>query len=212
VRRFLRILRAGATVVSLLLCITCLALWVATYFGWVYGSHQWVVQDQGWVQSRQWSLSAGHGGLEVMFGSTWYSKEFIDGGGRRWVQRTFALSYRRGRSIYPSDQFGNIAGIRHYAKGAGFAWVQTETSPPGKYTAPRLGDDAHILVAPLWFLALLFAIAPTLAAKRWRRRRREARKGLCSRCGYDLRASTDRCPECGTAMTQSIAPHLIKSP
>jgi hypothetical protein len=175
-----------------------------SYFGWVYGGHQWVVQDQGWMQTRFVNLYSSRGGLSVAFGSNWFSKEFIDSGGKRWiVQMNLPLSFHAGRSGYPSDQFANIAGIRHYAKGAGFAWVQTETSPPGKDTAPRLGDDAHILVAPLWFLALLFAIAPTLAARRWRRRRREARKGLCPRCGYDLRASTDRCPECGTVFQPS---------
>ena len=55
-----------------------------------------------------------------------------------------------------------------------------------------------MLFLPIWLLTA-GALAPGLFvawriwARRWRRRR-----GHCAKCGYDLRASSDRCPECGT--------------
>jgi hypothetical protein len=50
--------------------------------------------------------------------------------------------------------------------------------------------------APYWFLLLLCSLPAALLLIAASRRRR--RSGLCPTCGYDLRATPGRCPECGT--------------
>jgi hypothetical protein len=58
------------------------------------------------------------------------------------------------------------------------------------------------LEVPYWTLALVTAVLPvafvTLRVTRWLTRYRG--RARCPLCGYDLRASPDRCPECGTAV------------
>lgn len=55
------------------------------------------------------------------------------------------------------------------------------------------------LYFPHWSLALLTALLPATMILVDVRRKSRSSEGVCGNCGYDLRASPDRCPECGTS-------------
>lgn len=73
---------------------------------------------------------------------------------------------------------------------------------------PRNFGTTADCVLPCWLVWLLTA---GLAAAAWfgppllRGHRR--REGLCAECGYDLRASSGRCPECGAAFKPADIPN-----
>jgi hypothetical protein len=52
---------------------------------------------------------------------------------------------------------------------------------------------------PAWALALLTASPTAVRLTGVYRARRRSLAGHCTACGYDLRATPDLCPECGTA-------------
>lgn len=59
-------------------------------------------------------------------------------------------------------------------------------------------DVEHFAVAPAWLTAVGLAVVPMVWVIRYARRGRRIRMGRCRACGYDLRATPERCPECGT--------------
>jgi hypothetical protein len=168
-RRLLRILLNAATVLSLVLCAATMAAWVRSYQ--TRDAIYWShdLQLQLWIETHRGGLAA-----EVV---TPFGGDTVIGTG--WHQHA-PLSYA---------EAGGAQGTFFNRFGFGF-----NVSQNGSYATRQLA-------CPYWFIMLLTAILPAarLAARRRRARRLRMRPGLCRHCGYDCRATPDRCPECGRA-------------
>lgn len=64
----------------------------------------------------------------------------------------------------------------------------------------RMVDSIRSWTAPYWSVAAVTFLAPANRMLYLFRSRRRLKNGLCRQCGYDLRATSDRCPECGAAI------------
>jgi hypothetical protein len=95
-------------------------------------------------------------------------------------------------------------GFRHGEDGSGLRMhgYRDFVRIPGDKT-PWFYYQNSFLTIPYWSICALLFLWPGLLVLIRHIPRRKARMGYCRKCGYDLRASADRCPECGTEIPVS---------
>ena len=167
---------AGAA--ALLFAVVALALWVRSHW-----ATDWVWARCGSVSAtlmtaRNGCLFSCAGGRSDPYGRRWYCdstdpSDMISGNWRFWT------------GSQPHQLLGVI------------------TWGLGDYTA---GEWGMSILLPYWLLACGAAASGAgllMISRRLHRQERRRRDGQCIRCGYDLRATPDRCPECGTLTSPS---------
>ncbi len=159
---------------SLLLCVVVCVLWVRSYFSWqkvklAWGTGQLLVET-----------TPGHIGFSLCWGEGFgQTMEY-------WEDASIALgrSTEEMRAGWPKDAYWDRWGMCYFAGHVDFP----------------LRQSLRVFMASSWQVVAVLATCPTLLLlRRFRCRLGRHGDGLCPACGYDLRATPDRGPECGTA-------------
>lgn len=129
----------------------------------------------------------------------------------RWLLLSFLLAGLWLRSYFQTDflvwtgQHGWVCGSldegSFYASETWDARLTNNHYKPFEYyclspsLSPNGAEQGHHIRIPFWAILLLFLVIPCrcICFDRWR-----TPGAFCGVCGYDLRATPDRCPECGT--------------
>ncbi len=158
------------SLLSLLLCLSIIVLWYRSYGGYDTPVH--------------WNL----GGSPPNRGT---DHQLVSSDGRM----IYRVSWNSPRFTRAS-----LAAPPTILTRLGFASQLTQSSNLGNQFP---GEPVTVYVhksylSPHWFWSACFAIAPACWLVAVSRRGRQRGLGMCGKCGYDLRASKERCPECGT--------------
>jgi hypothetical protein len=215
-----RWLGGGLAIISLVLCVAIGVLWVTSYsrmyclgweedtsvnLDWFSGqSRIWVVQDHA-----PYGKGFGFGSAQVEPAITGAKTDFhlLDD---MWEAPTENVGPRImvwappgiDPAMDPPAIYRQLPPVRDLHFG-GFRvvinnnWLHAEVSGSGVRPTP-LNQKSRAVYVPDWALILAFSIMPVRYAIRIVRRRNAEMRGRCRACGYDLRATPDRCPECGT--------------
>lgn len=150
------------------------------------------------------------GGMLIQVFSSWYRPAFMST--YDWDHRSIQSNGHLPPPKYLYGMFGYPQiDPPHPTAWHGFdSHIEWNDDPPKKdpYEARPFGTKRIILVISYWFLTFVTFLPPAWLIRRYVRRNLQIfrrAKGLCERCGYDLRASKDKCPECGTEIPRTSA-------
>jgi len=186
---------------SLLLFVATVMLWARSYFVqdliyWGTGRFDNDRVKQVHVQSSQGQIAVGDYRFELfrLSGSRATASDYAN-----WPDKPSVFNLNWFSTWHkPVVSFRGLVGIGHYRHDS-----------PKTDVAKGLRSELTWRSAnfPIWPLVIITGLLPLGWLLKWRhRRRREYRTthGLCLSCGYDLRATPDRCPECGTVPAKPV--------
>ena len=195
-KRLRRVIFSLLAPVSAMLCIVTVVLWVRSYRIADYvscGHHRVTLAPTTWFDAH-WELllsSSGDGWLWAR----------LDGGraelqGRPKPTRLPDGLWCNCGHEEPSTDMGNYLPGQWW-HGFDLWWESHQPTDFGSQNYRIIREWAGWIGAPAWFVAPLLAVLPVLWLKRLRTAMRRTKVGHCDVCGYDLRATPSRCPECG---------------